>query len=334
MNETVKDETEMASEVAIGPGARLRKARERQGLDRTSMAAQLHLSQIMIAALESDDFDNLPGPVFVQGYLRNYARLLNVNEDSVIASYQRLIPVSDNQQYGAQKREVSRELHTNHWITRYVTWGILLTLTGLLFFWWQNRAKLEDPLPLPEQEQIEFGLEGLRPVEPTTPQEVITLPDSVTEEVSEPESASRRLFETSEQVLTEVDELLSTPDQMLGPGEDASLPATEVVESTRITPTPQLSEPVEPVASAVSKSVLFLFKDTCWTEVRDREDKLRIFGELGSGMQRVLDSRHGPFSVILGNAPEVELTIDGEVFDLSPYTRGRVARFTLDVQGQ
>ena len=37
----------------------------------------------------------------------------------------------------------------------------------------------------------------------------------------------------------------------------------------------------------------------------------------------------GPFQVMLGRASAVELTLDGEPVDLSPHTRGNVARLTL-----
>ena len=44
------------------------------------------LERTFIQALEEDDHDRLPGPVFVRGYLRNYARLLDL-EDSVLVVY-------------------------------------------------------------------------------------------------------------------------------------------------------------------------------------------------------------------------------------------------------
>lgn len=335
MNETIKDETEMTHEAVIGPGTQLRKARERQGLDRAKMASQLHLSQAMIAALEVDDFEHLPGPVFVQGYLRKYARLLGVNEHAIIEAYQRLFPVSEKKLHASQKREVSRELHSSYWVMRYVTWGILLILAALLFFWWQNRVELEEPIVLPAEERTESGLVAPTLVvpaaeQPAQEQEVVQpLAEPVDEAASESASASQQVVEESEQMLSEIDELLSTTDQMESIQEEAPAEPVEVEASPQVILSPPVSENVAAPPGA-SKRVVFQFNGSCWTEVRDREGKLRIFGELGSGNQRVLNSQFGPFSVLLGNAPEVELTIDGERFDLKPYTRGKVARFNLD----
>jgi len=38
-------------------------------------------------ALESDDTDNLPQPVYTAGYIRNYARLVALSADSMVADY-------------------------------------------------------------------------------------------------------------------------------------------------------------------------------------------------------------------------------------------------------
>jgi cytoskeleton protein RodZ len=207
-----------------------------------------------------------------------------------------------------------------------MTWAVLLMLATLLFIWWQNRVELEQPVPQSQETQLESGFE-----EPVLEQ-VVTRLESVQEGVSESESASLMVVEDSEQVLNEIDKLLSTSDHMLPSEDDNSEQPVEVVESEQEVNPAAFAEPAaaEPAPAVALKQVVFLFKDACWTEVRDSEGKLRIFGELSSGRQRILDSKLGPFSVLLGNAPEVELTIDGEVFDLKPYTRGRVARFTLD----
>jgi cytoskeleton protein RodZ len=329
MNEKTKDETETAPEVVIGPGTQLRKARERQGLDQAKMAAQLHLSQSMIVALESDDFNSLPSPVFVQGYLRKYSRLLGVNEDAVVDAYQGLLPVSDESTIrGAQKQELGSELHSGHGVVRYVTWGVLFILTALVFFWWQTRVDVVEPTHLPAEQQLETQLQD------PPPGQVMLQPIPTEEEVSQAEPPSQQVVQESEQVLSEIDELLSSSDQpQTTADDDLQQPVVESVKPDPVTASEQVAESTESVeeaAPAASKRVVFLFKASCWTEVRDREGKLRIFGELGSNKRRTLDSRLGPFSVLLGNAPAVELTIDGESFDLKPFTRGKVARFTLD----
>ncbi|MEW8506318.1 MAG: RodZ domain-containing protein [Candidatus Thiodiazotropha sp.] len=338
-----RDESGTAPDVVIGPGMQLRKARERQGLDQAKMAAQLHLSQAMIVALEADDFENLPGPVFVQGYLRKYSRLLGVNEDAVVDAYQNLLPVSDElQMTGTSAREVGRELHSASGLMRYLTWGILLLLVGLALYWWLTRVELNEPVSIPaqeqEQEQDQEQQESERIAAENLPMEQSVMepaPAATAEEIAQT-APSPQVVEESEQVLNEIDDLLTSSDRLLGPVDEEPDQATETEAPAPLAP-PQVAAPVEEsrveeVSEIISKQVVFRFSEPCWTEVRDQNGKLRIFGEIGSGRVRTLDSRLGPFSVLLGNAVGVKLTIDGEHFDLKPFTRGKVARFTLDPQ--
>ncbi|OQX46474.1 MAG: hypothetical protein B0D86_01580, partial [Candidatus Sedimenticola endophacoides] len=68
MNAVPADE-ELSQGAPQGPGAELRRQREARELDVAQAAAMLHLSQGMLVALEADDYEQLPGAVFVQGYL-------------------------------------------------------------------------------------------------------------------------------------------------------------------------------------------------------------------------------------------------------------------------
>ena len=54
-------------------GERLRQARESAGLELVEIADALKLSPAVTAALEADDYDGLPEPVFVRGYMKRYA---------------------------------------------------------------------------------------------------------------------------------------------------------------------------------------------------------------------------------------------------------------------
>src|SRR5215472_7669732 len=68
-----------------GPGARLRAARENAGLSLDQAAQQLKLAPRQVQALEEEDFAHLPGRTFTRGFVRNYARLLNLDSDDLLA---------------------------------------------------------------------------------------------------------------------------------------------------------------------------------------------------------------------------------------------------------
>jgi len=72
----------------IGPGARLATAREAYGFSLGDVARQLKLSVRQVGALERDDYDAFPSRVFVRGFLRNYAKLLQLDLEHQIVKLQ------------------------------------------------------------------------------------------------------------------------------------------------------------------------------------------------------------------------------------------------------
>jgi cytoskeleton protein RodZ len=76
-----------AEENAGAIGARLRAARNQCNLQIEQVAEQLHLHPRIITAMENDDQAALPEPIFVQGYLRNYARLVGLPADEMVRRY-------------------------------------------------------------------------------------------------------------------------------------------------------------------------------------------------------------------------------------------------------
>jgi cytoskeleton protein RodZ len=68
-------------------GRRLREARTQQKLTLERVAKELHLDVSVISAIEDDNREGMPAPIFVQGYIRSYARLLELPEDELVRQY-------------------------------------------------------------------------------------------------------------------------------------------------------------------------------------------------------------------------------------------------------
>ena len=66
-------------------GQILREAREAQGMTQEDAAARLRLMQRQVDAMEADDFESLDPPVFARGFVRNYARLLGLAPEALLA---------------------------------------------------------------------------------------------------------------------------------------------------------------------------------------------------------------------------------------------------------
>jgi cytoskeleton protein RodZ len=61
------------------PGAALAAARKARGASVEDVARLLKLSVDKVQAIEADDHSQLPAPIFVRGFIRNYAKLLNID---------------------------------------------------------------------------------------------------------------------------------------------------------------------------------------------------------------------------------------------------------------
>ncbi len=133
----MSEDTVEIPDIRSGPGAILRQAREAKGLDATAVAAMLHLSESKLHALETDDYDSLPEPVFIRGYLRNYARLLDEPEAPILAAYSIDHPTLEISEQPPLDSHVAEEVSSNHGVVKLVSAGIgvILIVLPLIWFW-------------------------------------------------------------------------------------------------------------------------------------------------------------------------------------------------------
>jgi len=71
------------------PGEMLRQTREARGLGLDEVASQLNLTATRVSQLEAGEWSSLPGLTFARGYLRQYARLLELDAEALVAQFNR-----------------------------------------------------------------------------------------------------------------------------------------------------------------------------------------------------------------------------------------------------
>lgn len=92
-------------------GAMLAAAREAQNLNMADVARQLRLSVRQVEALEQDDYGKLPGNTFVRGFIRNYAKLLALDPEQVLAAYQVAHPEPEFRPIAAPSPQIRFSTH-------------------------------------------------------------------------------------------------------------------------------------------------------------------------------------------------------------------------------
>jgi cytoskeleton protein RodZ len=136
MDESVKS-------VMENPGAHLAALRQKQGYSQEYVAGKLHLRTHLIELLETDNYQRLPQPVFVQGYIRAYCKLLDIDAESLVHSYiSQYAPETKCERalWQQTKREPARGEKMLRWFTVLFALGVMIAV-GM---WWQKNKEAQD----------------------------------------------------------------------------------------------------------------------------------------------------------------------------------------------
>jgi len=286
-----------------GPGSRLGKARVAANMTVEEVAASLNLTLGVVQALERDATDELPAPVFVRGYIINFARLVGLNSDELVKLYEEVrtpeVPLELRPRPAAATPRIRRGLSL-----RTIVVVLLVVGAGLASLWWAQGGRLEIG------DLTRIGESTPAPV-PATPVLAPMMPV--------PEPAAEVMPNASDPALAE-----SGPSAESSVGEDsdtASNPASVVEE---VAP----EEPAPPPVPTGHRLKLRLSNDV-WVEVVDTDGTRLVFDMLRGGTTREVTGE-GPFLVLLGKAGAVAVELNGRSVDHTAYERKGIARFILD----
>ena len=120
-------------------GLPLKEAREKADLSLMEVAQSLLISEEIVGAIENSQIEKLPSATFVIGYIRSYARMLNIAADDIIEAYNKSMP-NNNQApvisfLPAEKKDTGNKTA----IVMVVLIVLLLTLA-----WWFQLDKSTD----------------------------------------------------------------------------------------------------------------------------------------------------------------------------------------------
>ena len=108
------------------PWSVLAQARAATGLSERDVAEALNLSIVVVQAIEVGDENNMPAEVFVKGYVRAYAKLLNLDPEPLVAGVSPDLGLTTHQGDSMMNRRIN-----NRWIYIGVGVGVVLAL----IFW-------------------------------------------------------------------------------------------------------------------------------------------------------------------------------------------------------
>lgn len=135
--------------VSTSPGQHLREARKAKQWSIEDVARKINLSTYLVQAIEDDDYTKMEGAVFAKGYLRLYANVIGANQHQVLDYFDKVVtlPVQETITIDIDRtHNHQRALAMNK---RFMKWGIIVILLGLVTFAAAEYRNYGDRLSLP-----------------------------------------------------------------------------------------------------------------------------------------------------------------------------------------
>ncbi|RON09379.1 Cro/Cl family transcriptional regulator [Pseudomonas brassicacearum] len=336
---------EVVAATRVNPGETLRQAREGNGWSLAEVALKLNLTVNSLKNLEDGAFDKLPGHTFARGYIRAYAKLLGMDQAVLVQQFDQHTGTDSkgsNVQGLGRIEEPSRVSHT---ILRIVSLLLLIAVVGGGFVWWQDQTSLrtKDLIGLsPEHVEVE-GADGTTQIHPLDEPEDQAVVEGQTE-------AGTPLALPEGPATSDVQATVEAPAPA-APVAPVVVPTAPVVAPARTAPAPVVATPVAPapvapapvVAAAPALAapaaapaapvagagqVRIQFSANCWTQVTDGNGKVLLSGLKRKGETADVSGKP-PFTVRLGYARGAQVSYNGQVVDVAPFTSGETARLKL-----
>ena len=126
------------------PGAFLAAEREKRGFSIEQVATKLNLRAQVIASLEADQYEQLPEPVFIQGYIRGYCKYLAIPGDELIEAYLRIRPQMPKQERSLFQNQ-SRHHRNEGWLFWMTTTFVVIAIVSVSMWLYENKVLEKNP---------------------------------------------------------------------------------------------------------------------------------------------------------------------------------------------
>lgn len=309
----------------VDVGAELKNKRIDLGMDEREVATRLKLPIEQVRALESNNFDYFRSKTFARGFLKNYIRLLELDEKYLLSALDGASESEETTIEPVSKDVKQAQMADPIVILVSIIIGILLIF---LAFWWPTMMQSSDAALVEDEElpaetavieldaetqdltqiaelalQSEIEQAELAPIDPPSNNTVVT--GLSAEKIALLKDAG-------------VDpEVIEVPPKVI---------QTQVVVSAEIE---QELEEEQEALPFYTHDLVIEYTIDCWTEVRNSKDEIIFSGVKSAGSTLTL-TEDGTYKLVLGYAPGVKSVVfKGTEVDIAPYTRQDLTRIEL-----
>ncbi|MEE9551698.1 MAG: RodZ domain-containing protein, partial [Gammaproteobacteria bacterium] len=264
------------------------------------VASQLNLQIHIVEELEANDIDSLPASTYVRGYIRSYARIVNLDADALIDLYDNdakappeILPdVKHHGQASSSDKPV-----------KAATYLIIFGLVLLLLAWWQSHFIVGEKNLFSDSKDYGGDL--------SYTYEIVIHPDTpFLEKTTQDENS-----------ITQLPLYEPVPDS---PIETLALPGPLSIDTTLDSAISQIKN-----TGTGPDHLSFNVIENSWIEVRDANNNI-IFQDLTIPGDKINLRGTAPFSVIVGFSPGVRAVVfNGKSYDVGSHSDKGISRFTL-----
>lgn len=317
-----------------GFGQQLKSGREALGLTVGDVAAKLKLTARQIENLETENFPQLPGEVFVRGFVRNYARLVSLDPETLLLPVEASMTVANTITAPSEGLTFSSPGVQRWVLLPALGLAIFILLVAVLYHWLREGEEALVVQPI----AVQPALPVIAPVtiEPLAPPPLIGVPaPSTTEAVSpaSPAAPGPTALPTAPApapTLAPVEKTATVlPSTQTAPtGKPVQIAPTATIHSAP--PKPIAPPPLKPVEQKADKAhgLRFAPASDAWIQVVDGKGK--HFSRLVKAGTAETFEGHPPFRLVVGEAAQVKMSYNGQTVDLTPFIGEKVARLTLE----
>mgnify|MGYP000282327861 CR=1 FL=1 len=353
----------------VSPGEQLQHQREQLNISVEEAAEALHLRPAVINGLEHDNYDEIPVPTYRRGYLRAYARYLDIDENLVLDAYK----TRNGSQETAERKVTPVSIkkppsRIGAVLFKLVTLAVILGLIAVTVMWWQSRGGstppgLEDTSQLTtEDSNLSANSSDARDADnlsatattadenqrtdsantadtpPEAPVDDSIPLDQADESAEDTDSAQvstdTALQNAGQQPGNEASGSRQADDESLDQeqpnNEQAGEEASGDIEALASSQeTSDTDAADDSVADNAGNRLELTFNQQSWTEIFDANNQRVFVGLQEPGTTATVEGEP-PYRLTIGNSTGVELRYQGEAVDLGERAgANNVARFTL-----
>jgi len=297
-------------------GTVLREARERMGMSVIDVANQIKFAPRQIESLEADEFSNFREDAFLRGFVRSYAKILQLDVEQYFASAPRT-KVAVDEPKGIATGAFYATMHSMHSKnSKLMIAAVLLAVVAGAFGLWNLISPPEQTQTI-QVEIPEYLSEGSVGIS----EEQFTSNDSA--EPIKPNVASKP---TAAQPAKAKVKPKPAPKPEIK-AETISKPEAKPVSSSQN----QVEIPdSQPVIAVPATQIRLEFDVESWAEIKGRDGEILSSQINPAGSELIIYGR-APFTMLIANGLSVRLFHKGEQVDLIPFINNysEVAHVTL-----